>query len=106
MTSRYPLLDDRRSVANTELDRMVVEEHGVIEAHIDESDSYCSMPIRLTPNAAGLQLEIGPYDLDPQDVARLRAALTAYDHHEQCLTQAATQPAGRHLRAVGPPQGG
>lgn len=105
-TSRYPALDDCRSVATAELDRMVLEEHGAIEPHIDESDSYCSMPIRLTHNAAGLQLEIGPYDLDAQDVARLRAALNAYEHHERCLTQAATLPAGRHLRAVWHPQGG
>jgi hypothetical protein len=81
-TSRYPALDDSRRWATAELDRLVLEDHGAIEPHIDELDSYCSMPIRLTHNAAGIHLEVGPYDLDDSDVARLRAAITAYDNHE------------------------
>ncbi|CAA0136115.1 Uncharacterised protein [Mycolicibacterium vanbaalenii] len=84
-TSRYPALDDSRSFATAELDRMVLEEHEAIEPHVDELDSYCSMPIRLTHDAAGLHMELGPYDLDARDVARLRAAINAYDRHERCL---------------------
>ncbi|BBZ25417.1 hypothetical protein [Mycolicibacter hiberniae] len=80
-TSQYPALDDSRHGANAELDRLALEELGLIEPHIDELDSYCSMPIRVTANAAGMHLELGPYDLDASDVARLRAAINAYDNH-------------------------
>ena len=84
-TSEYPAFDDSRSFAIAELDRMVLDEHGVIEPHIDELDSYCSMAIRVALDAAGLQLEVGPYDLDARDVDRLRTAINAYDHRERRL---------------------
>jgi hypothetical protein len=74
------VLDAPRTEANAELFRTVIEDLGVIEPHIDETDSWITMPIRLSHNAAaGLVLEVGPYDIDHNEVDRLRAAIRAYD---------------------------
>ena len=79
-TPDFPILDAPRTEANAELFRLVVDYLGVIEPHVDELDSYVSMPLRLVHNAAtGFCLEAGPYDLDHNDIGRLRAAIAAYD---------------------------
>lgn len=76
----FPLLDSARTGANADLFRVVIGEHGIIEPTIDETDSYCTMPLRLSHNAAaGVIIEIGPYDLDHNDIDRLRELLRAYD---------------------------
>lgn len=76
----FPVLDAPRTEANAELNRQVLDDLGAIEPAIDEIDGWCTMPIRLAHNAAaGLCLEVGPYDLDHTDIERLRAAIRAYD---------------------------
>jgi hypothetical protein len=76
----FPVLDAPRTAANAELFRSVFEELGIIEPFIDETDSPVTMPMRIAHNAAaGIVLEIGPYDLDHNDVDRLRDAIRAYD---------------------------
>lgn len=82
-TSQYPVLDDPRCDATAQLGRVVLEDLGAIEPRVDTLDAYSAMPIRLTHSAGGLCLELGPYDLDDADVARLRAAITAYDRRAQ-----------------------
>lgn len=76
----FPILDSPRTEANDNLFRTVIDELGKIEPHIDETDSWITMPIRASHNAAaGIVLELGPYDLDRTDVERLREALRRYD---------------------------
>lgn len=80
-TPDFPILDAPRTEANTELYRTILDYFGVIEPHVDELDNYITMPLRLAHNAAtGFCIEIGPYDLDHNDIDRLRAAIAAYDH--------------------------
>ncbi|MGV0718539.1 hypothetical protein ABQE93_24345 [Mycolicibacterium sp. XJ662] len=76
----FPILDAARDYANREFGRFVLEGFGYLDAYIDEIDNYCSMGLRLVHDqAAGIHLELGPYDLDRNDVERLRAAIRAYD---------------------------
>ncbi len=76
----FPILDAPRTEAKNDLFRTVIDELGAIEPHIDETDYWCTMPMRLSHNAAaGIVLEIGPYDLDREDVNRLREAIRKYD---------------------------
>lgn len=76
----FPLLDADRAVANAELGRDVIAELGAVEPHIDELDSWCTLPLRLVVDqAAGMHLEIGPYSITGDDIERLRAAIKAYD---------------------------
>jgi hypothetical protein len=75
----FPVLDSPR---DSEYDdgRVILTEHGVIEAYVGEIDSWCSVPVRVTHGPLnGVTLELGPYDLDRRDVARLREAIRAYD---------------------------
>lgn len=79
-TSQFPVLDDDRRGSTAELGRVVLADLGAVEPHIDELDCYCVLPIRLAHNAAsGLHLELGPYDLDPNDIERIRRAIASYD---------------------------
>lgn len=76
----FPVLDAPRTEANTELGRQILSDLGALEPHIDETDSCCTLPIRLAHNqAAGLCIELGPYDLDHNDINTLREAIRAYD---------------------------
>jgi len=76
----FALLDATYEAANSELGRDVVAELGVIEPRIDETDTWCRVPMRLVyDQAAGLHIELGPYSLDPGDIDRLREAIRRYD---------------------------
>lgn len=76
----FPVLDAPRTEANAELNRVICDHFGCIEPHIDETDGWCAMPVRLVHNqAAGWCLEVGPYDISGTDIERLRAAIAAYD---------------------------
>lgn len=76
----FPLLDGPYTVGNTELGRVILDDLGVIEPHLDETDSWVTMPLRLVHDqAGGLHLECGPYSLDPKDIDRLREAIRQYD---------------------------
>lgn len=78
--TNFPVLDASYAEANTELFRTVLENLGVIEPRIDETDSWCAVPLRIVHDAAsGVHLELGPYALDPADIERLRAAIERYD---------------------------
>jgi hypothetical protein len=80
MTDHYPVLDAPYTAANSELCRIVLDELGAIDPHIDETDSVCTIPLRLVHHSAcGVHLELGPYSLSELDIESLRAALTAYD---------------------------
>jgi hypothetical protein len=62
------------------LGRFIVDVVGPIEPHIEETDSWVTMPLRLVHDqAGGLHLEIGPYDLGAADIRRLREAINTYD---------------------------
>lgn len=80
ITPDFELLDAPRTEANAELGRVIYDTFGFVEPYIEETDSYCSMPLRLTfDQAAGWHLECGPYDLDAADILALRQAIAAYD---------------------------
>jgi hypothetical protein len=59
--------------------RVVISEHGVIQPRSDASDGWVSIPLRVTHSAGSVNLEVGPYELDARDVAKLRDAIAAYD---------------------------
>ncbi|AKN17471.1 hypothetical protein MHAE_04395 [Mycobacterium haemophilum DSM 44634] len=79
-SSRFPVLDAPRHIANADYQRMVVDSFGDVEPFIEETDSWVAMPLRLVhDSAAGWRVELGPYSLDRRDIGRLREALAAYD---------------------------
>ena len=77
----FPILDSDRAYETAEFNRFVMDVFGNIEPRIDETDDWCTMPVRLVHDqAADWHLEIGPYSLDRCDIHRLQAAITAYCH--------------------------
>lgn len=76
----FPILDSPYTTATAELGRTILDTFGYLEPHIDETDTRCALPIRLVHNqATGLTIELGPYELEPTDINRLRQAIHAYD---------------------------
>lgn len=94
--SDFPILDSPRTEATAELSRTVIDDDlGCIEPLIDETDNWCTMPLRVAwSEAAALYLEVGPYDLGRTDVDRLREAIRRFDLASQGGVD------GRGLRAV------
>ena len=70
-----PVFDfDRDKAGRTVLDQSLTE------PYIDETDSYCAMPIRLVHRTdSGLVIECGPYTFDESDVDHLRTVIRTYD---------------------------
>jgi hypothetical protein len=76
----FPVLDSPRTQSTEQHGRMIMDTFGHIAARIDETDGWCSMPLRLThTQGVGWHLELGPYDIAGHDINRLRAAINAYD---------------------------
>jgi len=73
----FPVLDAPRP----DEDRTILEdEFEPILVHLDEIDSGCRLPLRVTHNPiCGVTLEIGPYDLNGHDVEKLRLAIVMFD---------------------------
>lgn len=77
ITPAFDILDTTRT---DQCNRAVLDHLGYVEPHIEETDGWCSMPVRLVfDQAAGLHLEVGPYDLDAADIDVMRRAIAAYD---------------------------
>jgi hypothetical protein len=75
----FMILDTVRTDENCPGHR-VITEHGSIEPFLDELDTWVSMPLRLVHTAGnGLCLEVGPYTLDPKDIARMRSTIASFD---------------------------
>jgi hypothetical protein len=75
----FPILDSERNGDN-DPGRIVIQEHGAIEPYLPEIDYWCTMPVRLVYTVGlGGVIEIGPYTLNRDDIARLRAAIADYD---------------------------
>jgi hypothetical protein len=82
----FPLLDAPRPNGNNTFGRTILDTYGFVEAYVEETDTWLSMPLRLVHDqAAGWHLECGPYDFDRADIECLRQAIAGYD--------AATKPA-------------
>lgn len=80
VTPDFPVLDHPRLRENTDYNRVIIDVFGHMEPYLPETDSWCSMPLRLTHNTAGgFQIELGPYTLDAADIMRLREAFAEYD---------------------------
>lgn len=76
----FPILDADYSAANEHCGRVILDWLGYIEPHIDETDDWVAMPVRLVHTATGgFGIELGPYSLGTKDIDRLRRAITAYD---------------------------
>ena len=72
----FPVLDSPRDNDW----RTVLSEHEPLEPYIDETDDWCTMPLRVTHNPDnGVVLELGPYTLDRCDVEQLREAIRSFD---------------------------
>jgi hypothetical protein len=79
-TTRFPIVDVRRTYANENLQRSILDCFGPIEPYSPESDSWVVMPVRLVHHAAGgFRLEIGQYDFGHKEIDTLRKAIAAYD---------------------------
>ncbi len=89
----FPVLDATYAVANAELGRVVIQELGTIEPHVDETDASCTIPIEpcTTRRPMCSPLELGPYSLSETDICRLREAIRAFD---------AATSGGRNIRRV------
>jgi hypothetical protein len=59
--------------------RVVLDFLGYIEPRLDETDYWCTMPVRLTHSASGFGLEVGPYDLAHDDIKTLWDAIQSYN---------------------------
>lgn len=79
MISEFPVLDADRPVADAEHNRTIVAVFDPVEPYLEEIDSWCAMPLRLTHDRLdGWQLELGPYTLDLTDIRQLSHAINAY----------------------------
>ncbi|WP_142256612.1 hypothetical protein [Mycobacterium colombiense] len=84
----FPVLDAPRLHANNEFGRFVIDTIGVVDAYLEETDYWTSMPVRLVHDQAnGCHLELGPYSLDRCDIDVLRGAIAAYDEATRPLGQ-------------------
>jgi hypothetical protein len=76
----FPVLDALRHAEANEFGRVIIDTFGFVEPYIGEVDGFMSMPLRLVHDqAAGLHLELGPYDIDRADIEALRTAIAGYD---------------------------
>ena len=76
----FPVLDADRSTATADVGRHICDVFPPREPRIPETDAWVAMPLRLAySQAAGWDLECGPYDLSRADIDRLRNAIAAYD---------------------------
>lgn len=77
---RFQVCDYPRTYANSEHNRVITDYFGYLEPYEDETDSWRSMPLRLTHSqAGGWCIECGPFTFDARDINRLREAIAAYD---------------------------
>ncbi|WP_137147544.1 hypothetical protein [Mycolicibacterium sp. CR10] len=75
--SAFPMLDANR---DHQPGRVVLDDLGLIEPYVDETDYWCSMPLRVSHSpTTHVAIEIGPYTIDSRDIERLREALRVYD---------------------------
>ncbi|OHU48898.1 hypothetical protein [Mycobacteroides chelonae] len=80
VTPAFQVLDYPRTYANTEYHRVIMDFFGYLEPYEDETDSWRSMPLRLTHTTVnGWCIECGPFTFDAADINRLREAIAAYD---------------------------
>lgn len=80
ITPDFPLLDASRAEADGSYSRTIMDAFGFVDAHVPETDGYCSMPLRLVHDAlGGWRVELGPYDLDAADLFALKQAITAFE---------------------------
>lgn len=76
----FPILDSDRPSPAQPGGRSIIDYLGFLKPYVDETDYWCSMPMRLVHNPlAGFGIEIGPYTLDADDIHRLRKAVAAYE---------------------------
>lgn len=76
----FPILDAVRLPPDQPGGRTIIDTLGHLEPFLDETDYWCSMPLRLVHNQlAGIGIELGPYSLNANDIDQLRAAIAAYD---------------------------
>ncbi len=74
----FPVLDYERNDADNYRD--ILADHGHIEPYVDEMDYWVQLPVRVVHGClSGVVLEVGPYTFDGRDIARLRAAIAAFD---------------------------
>lgn len=76
----FPILDSSYTHSTAEYNRVILDHYGYVEPHLDETDDWCAMPLRLVHDqAADFHLECGPYSFDRADIERLREAIAGYD---------------------------
>lgn len=79
-SSDFPVLDADRAADGYVCHRAILDVFPAVEARVPDLDNWVSMPVRLAHSqAAGMYLEVGPYDLDRTAIDALRRAVAAYD---------------------------
>lgn len=79
-SSDFPTLDTDRAADADVCGRVILDVFPPVEARVPDLDNWVAMPLRLAHSqAAGVYLELGPYDLDAADIGALRQAISAYD---------------------------
>ena len=84
IAERWEVLDRPRPTDDGGLplidpDREVLAHSGYLLPTDERTDEFVGMPVRVSDLAGvGIVLEIGPFTLDPRDVARLVDAIGAY----------------------------
>jgi hypothetical protein len=77
-------LDDPRTSGNEEFGREVIEELGAIAAYTPANDHWVRMDVRLVyDSSGGFTIEVGPFDLDENDIAVLQRAIAAWERMEK-----------------------
>jgi hypothetical protein len=72
--NNFPVLDAPHE------DTTILDEYGMVEAHVAETDDWVALPVRLTlACGAGFCIEVGPYSLMRSDIEVLRGAIIGYD---------------------------
>ncbi|WP_137149465.1 hypothetical protein [Mycolicibacterium sp. CR10] len=64
--SGFPVLDANRE---HQPGRVILDDLGVIEPYVDETDYWCAMPLRVSHSpTTHVAIEIGPYTIDSRDI--------------------------------------
>lgn len=76
VSHEFPLRDGRRSDDGDVVGREVIQELGIPEPYVMDTDSYVRTPLRISHNmSAGFVLEVGDLDFSDEDFNALAHAV-------------------------------
>jgi hypothetical protein len=91
----FPVLDNPPIRSTDKLGPCIFDSSGSVDAYLEETDDWVSMPVRLVHDqAAGWKIECGPCDFDRCDIEMLRSAIAAYDQARSAEVTPPGRPSG------------